>query len=229
MKKNYQEACEKMIISQLMPVGIRSESVLQAMRTIPREAFLPQEFQLIAYAAKEIPLNKDRSIAEPIVIGKLMQACELDGSQNVLIIGDASGYVGVLLSENARHVTMVDKAIHIETVQKNLEICAKAQNKSFDNIAVLACENLLEYQPEDVFDVIIIHGAIRQMPEFLLKSLSPQGFLLSFIKKSYICEFTKAYYAIVPHATEPLLQKEILGECSLTQNADFNPKPTFKF
>jgi protein-L-isoaspartate(D-aspartate) O-methyltransferase len=226
---DYQKACEKMVTSQLMPVGIRNESVLQVMRDVPRQDFLPQEFKIIAYAAKEIPLSKDRSLSEPIVVGKLLQACVLNHTQKILLVGDASGYLAVLAAENAAHITVLDKKEHLEKAEANILSYFKSKKLDCHKISFVSCENFLDYQETQTYDIVIIHGAIRQIPENFTNLLSENGALFVFLKKNHICEFTKVHKAIQMDSGKEVLQKELICECSVLQNNDFNPKPTFKF
>ena len=217
---DFTEACEKMITSQLMPVGVRNELVLQYMRDLPREHFVPQEFKLISYSAKEIPVSKERCMLEPIVAGKIFQAADLNGTKNVLIIGDATGYFASLLSFMAGRVTVLEKNIYIPDIQKNIE-----QSDSLKNIKVIATDDITTGHSENApYDMIFIHGTVKTVPDEILSQLSPNGFLIAFIKRGYICDATKYYFDDSQN-----IQSERIFECSVLALPEFNPKAIFEF
>lgn len=217
---DFTQACEKMITSQLMPVGVRNELVLQYMRDLPREDFVPQEFKLISYSAKEIPVSKERCMLEPIVAGKIFQAASLSITKNILVIGDATGYFAALLSFMAVQVTVLEKNIYVPEIKKNIE-----KNDSLKNINVIATDDITKGHNENApYDMIFIHGTVKTVPDYILSQLSPNGFLIAFIRRGYICDATKYYFDESQN-----IQSERIFECSVLALPEFNPKTVFEF
>jgi protein-L-isoaspartate(D-aspartate) O-methyltransferase len=78
--------------------GIRSPRVLDALRSVPREAFLPESLREFAYDDAPLPIAEGQTISQPYIVALMTEALELEGGEEVLEIGTGSGYAAAVLS-----------------------------------------------------------------------------------------------------------------------------------
>jgi protein-L-isoaspartate(D-aspartate) O-methyltransferase len=88
---------------------IKDQRVLAAIARIPRECFLPQESQHLAYENRPLPIGLSQTISQPFIIALMTQALELTGKEKVLEVGTGSGYQTAILAELARLVITVER------------------------------------------------------------------------------------------------------------------------
>src|SRR5436190_621265 len=97
MQQNFEQARESMIESQVRPNKVTQADLIEAMRRVPREKFLPAYLQSRAYVDEDINLGNERYLLEPMIIARLLQAANIQKTDNVLDIGCATGYSAALL------------------------------------------------------------------------------------------------------------------------------------
>jgi protein-L-isoaspartate(D-aspartate) O-methyltransferase len=101
-------AREQMIEQQVRAWDVLDERVLDAMRRIPRELFVPLAQRYYAYADAEVPLARDQHMLRPSVVGRLLQALLPRGGEQVLEVGAGSGFVTACLRVMATHVCSLE-------------------------------------------------------------------------------------------------------------------------
>src|SRR5436190_1673085 len=87
----------EMVERQIAARGVRSPIVLDAMRQVPREAFLPQFIREFAYEDSPLPIDAEQTISQPYIVAFMVEALELQGGEKVLEIGAGSGYAAAVL------------------------------------------------------------------------------------------------------------------------------------
>src|SRR3954468_3476488 len=101
-------AREQMIEQQVRAWDVLDERVLGIFRKIPREHFVPESQRYKAYMDLEIPLPKSQHMLRPSVVGRLLQALELTGTERVLEIGAGSGFITACLAAVSAHVESIE-------------------------------------------------------------------------------------------------------------------------
>ncbi len=101
-------AREQMVEQQVRAVDVLDERVLTTLRKVPRELFAPDNVKYLAFADTEIPLLHGQHMLRPSLVGKILQALELKGTERVLEIGTGSGFVTACLAVNAASVRSVE-------------------------------------------------------------------------------------------------------------------------
>src|SRR3954468_733302 len=95
---NPSSARERMVEAQIARRGIRDRHVLQAMRRVPREAFVEPGFDEFAYEDSPLPIGEDQTISQPYIVAAMIEAAEVKPGERVLEVGAGSGYSAAVLS-----------------------------------------------------------------------------------------------------------------------------------
>lgn len=99
-----------MIDSQLRTSGVNEPWVLAAMASVPREDFVPAAMRSAAYIDRAIPLENGRSLAAPLVQGKMLAEAAPKPADKALLVGDGAGYLAALLRPLVGTLDAVDPA-----------------------------------------------------------------------------------------------------------------------
>src|SRR6056297_1354543 len=94
-----------MVARQIERRGVRDERVLEAMREVPREAFVPKELAEFAYDDTPLPIAAGQTISQPYVVGWMLDAAGVKPGERVLDVGTGSGYAAAVLSRIADTVS----------------------------------------------------------------------------------------------------------------------------
>jgi protein-L-isoaspartate(D-aspartate) O-methyltransferase len=164
---------ERMIADQLQGRGIRSVTVLDAMRRIPREQFVPDVCAGEAYADSALAIDCGQTISQPYMVARMTELLELRAHSRVLEIGTGSGYQTAILATLAGHVYTI-------------EWHADLMNRAAARLAALGLTNVTyrcgdgsmgwpEYAP---FEAIIVTAGAPEIPPALVGQLAPSGCLV---------------------------------------------------
>ena len=96
----------RMVERQLRARDIHDERVLEAMASVPRELFVPEELRDRAYDDSALPLPEGQTISQPYMVARIAEALELHGREHVLDVGTGSGYQAAVLAELAAEVAL---------------------------------------------------------------------------------------------------------------------------
>ncbi len=171
-----------MVDGQLRTTDVTDRAVLDAMLAVPREEFVPSARAALAYIDEDImvaPASAEsgaRYLMEPSPFGKLLQLAEIGPGDFVLDIGCATGYSSAVLSLIASSVVALecDEQLAADATDKLSEL-------GYDNVAVVTGDLKTGCPDEAPFDVIVIGGAVDEVPEELLGQLRDGGRLVAVI------------------------------------------------
>jgi len=153
--------------------GVRDELVLDAMRRVPRERFLPTNLREFAYEDSPLPIAGDQTISQPYIVAIMAEALMLKGGEKVLEIGAGSGYAAAVLSEIAANVYTVERLGPLAA-----KAAALLAELGYDNVHVLhgdGTKGWLEHAP---YDAIVVAAGGPQVPESLKEQLKVGGRLV---------------------------------------------------
>ncbi|HEY1891578.1 MAG TPA: protein-L-isoaspartate O-methyltransferase [Steroidobacteraceae bacterium] len=102
------QAREQMIEQQVRAWDVLDARVLEILRQVPREAFVPSQHRFLAFADVEIPLPCGQHMLRPSVVGRLLQALALSGGERVLEVGTGSGFVTACLRAGGASVRSLE-------------------------------------------------------------------------------------------------------------------------
>ncbi len=168
----------KMVENQLRANKVTDEAVLEAMGRLPRERFVPERYVGLAYVDEDLPLDGGRHMMEPMVLARLAQALEIESDQIVLDVGCGLGYSTALLASLSGTVV---------ATEENADLAAKANETlnelGVDNAVVVEAQLPAGYAKQAPYDAILLNGAVPEVPQGLVKQLSPKGRMALVIKR----------------------------------------------
>ena len=154
-----------MVASQLRTDGVADVALLEAMRRIPRETFVPVEHRAAAYSDRSVPLADGRALNPPVTTARLIDAAKIDASSRVLIVGAASGYALAVVAGIAGSVVGVESDGHLADL-------ARAAVPTATVVLGSLAEGAPEHGP---YDAIVVDGAVEAVPDGLIAQLAPAG------------------------------------------------------
>lgn len=176
---NFEQARHNMIVQQIQPCNVRDDNVLDLLRRVPREDFVPAAFKEHAFTDMNIPLDNGQSMMSPILEAQMLQALQVKDKEKVLEIGTGTGYVTALLASQSRHVVTVDLD---EQVQKAAAEKLAAHN--IKNVSYEVGDAALGWEKQKPYDVIAITGSMPILPEVFQRNLSVGGRLFAVVGDS---------------------------------------------
>jgi protein-L-isoaspartate(D-aspartate) O-methyltransferase len=166
----FAKARRNMVDSQILPNRVTDERVIAAFEELPRELFLPTSRAGLAYADESILIDDDRYLMQPMVLARLLEILDLRSTDVALCIGSATGFAVAALAN------LVDTVVAVEN---NDDMRQKAERTlgelGIDNIAIVDGELQEGHPSQAPFDVILIDGAVNEVPSKLAVQLSDGG------------------------------------------------------
>lgn len=173
---DFAAARRNMVDCQILPNRVDDQRVIDAMLAIPREKFVSDGLAGIAYVDEALPIGDGRCVMEPMVIGRLLQAAELNAGDLALSIGCGTGYAVAVLAKIVETVVAVepDKGL----AQKAGDILS---GLGLDNVAVVDGDLKAGKAEQGPYDVIFFDGAVDRVPEAITDQLAEGGRLVAVV------------------------------------------------
>lgn len=167
------QARSRMVERQIAQSGVEDERLLEAMRTVPREAFLPAHLREFAYEDTPLPIEEGQTISQPRVVASMIEAAEIGPGDRVLEIGAGSGYASAVISRIALQVYAIER---IEALANSA--IERLQVLGYDNIEIIAGDGTNGWPERAPFDAIIVSAGGPQIPQALREQLAVGGRLI---------------------------------------------------
>ena len=151
-------------------IPVKNESVLKAMRTVPRHAFVPADLRSRAYIDSPLPIGNGQTISQPYIVAYMTELLQLDPADKVLEIGTGSGYQAAVLAQLTPNVYTIEI----------ISPLAKTANKSlieqgYEQVNMKQGDGYFGWEEHAPFDVIIVTAAAGHIPPPLWQQLKPGG------------------------------------------------------
>ena len=161
------------LVRTLIAQGIRDERVLDAVRAIRREAFVPPASRRRAYEDAPLPIPHGQVTTQPSLSARMIEGLALSGEERVLEIGTGHGFQTALLATLARDVWSVERWKDLaDTARANL------RRRGLNNVSVVVGDGTLGLPGEAPFDAILVSAAFPRVPGPLAAQLVTGGRLV---------------------------------------------------
>ncbi len=176
---NSDERRKAMIRDQILARGVRDESVLNAMRAIPRERFVAAEYAREAYTDRPLPIGHGQTISQPYIVAFMTELLGIEKSNNVLEIGSGTGYQTAVLASLAAKVHSIER----------LEILSRRASENLNrlglsNVSFAVGDGTLGSPEHAPFDRIMVTAGAPQVPASLSDQLAEGGIMVLPVGKS---------------------------------------------
>jgi protein-L-isoaspartate(D-aspartate) O-methyltransferase len=173
----FSTARQKMVDGQVRTSDVTDSRIIDAMLAVPREAFVPEHRRALAYLDLDLDVSEagsvKRFLIKPVVTAKMVQAAEIAETDNVLVVGCATGYAAAVLAQLGCRVT---------ATESDPALAAKAQEilagLGLSNVTVRTAAAAEGDATNAPFDVIVLNGATEITPERLYRQLKEGGRLV---------------------------------------------------
>jgi protein-L-isoaspartate(D-aspartate) O-methyltransferase len=173
----FSTARQNMVDGQVRPSDITDSRIIDAMFAVPREAFVPQQRRALAYLDLDLDVSEGdsakRFLIKPVVTAKMLQAAEIAETDNVLVVGCATGYAAAVVAKLGCRVT---------ATESDSTLAAKANEVlaglGLSNVTVRAADAAAGDATGAPFDVIVLNGATEIIPDRLYRQLKEGGRLV---------------------------------------------------
>jgi aldehyde:ferredoxin oxidoreductase len=171
--RDFREERERMVETQISPRGIRDPWVLHAMRTVPRERFVPASLEDAAYDDGPLPIGEGQTISQPYVVALMTEAVEPRPGDRALEIGTGSGYAAAVLATIVSEVYTIERIAPLaDGARRHLEAIG------YRNVHVLHGDGTLGWPEHAPYDAIIVTAGGPFVPAPLLDQLAIGGRLI---------------------------------------------------
>lgn len=216
---NIEQARFNMIEQQIRPWDVLDQRVLDTLRFVKRENFVPVELSDQAFSDVMLPLSHGQFMMSPVVEGRMLQALAVQKDERVLEIGTGSGFIAACLTHMGGHVTSVDIFDDLsEQAQGTLE------KQGFSSVLLETGDASEGWNDGHHYDVIAITGALPSVPEAYKQSLNIGGRLFVIVGAA-----PSMQVLLITRLTEISWRAESLFETVLPYLKHKKLKPHFEF
>jgi protein-L-isoaspartate(D-aspartate) O-methyltransferase len=167
------DARETMVREQIAGRGIRDPRVIEAMRQVPRHAFIPDAERARAYDDSPVPIGHGQTISQPYIVALMTELVRPHAGDRVLEIGSGEGYLSAVLARLVRHVYTIE-------LEETLACRAVAawRESQVENITVRTGDGYGGWPEHAPFDIVVVTAAPEHVPQPLIDQLQPGGRLI---------------------------------------------------
>jgi protein-L-isoaspartate(D-aspartate) O-methyltransferase len=173
MAMNFEQARQNMVENQVRPWEVLDARVLEVLGRVRREDFVAAEHRQLAFADVCLPLGHGEVMMKPVLEGRLLQALALTPGDRVLEVGTGSGFFTACLAGLGGEIVSVE--IHADFTDSAAQRLTAA---GVANVTLETGDAVLSWAPKGQFDVVVLTGAVAQLPERMLGWLKPNGRIL---------------------------------------------------
>ena len=169
-KAIYEDKRARMVQTQVIERGVEDKAVLDAMRTVPRHKFVPEDLVELAYNDTPLPIACGQTISQPYIVAVMSELLNVEKGDKVLEVGTGSGYQAAILSQ-------MEVEVHTIEIFEELGISARKRlaNLGYSTVEVQVADGYYGCPEEAPFDAIIVTCAASHIPPPLIEQLKEGG------------------------------------------------------
>lgn len=219
MESTYDLARANMIEQQIRPWDVLDQHVLDVISVTPRELFVPEGMEHLAFADLRLPLEHDQCMMTPKVEARILQSLELQKTDSVLEIGTGSGYLSACLATMCTHVDSVELHGHLSSQARQ-----RLEKLAIDNVELQIADVMSDWQSDKTYDAIVITGSLPAYTDIFENMLNDSGRLFIILGQAPAMEAT-----IFKRNTDGEMESEVLFETSIQALIGSEQKEEFVF
>jgi protein-L-isoaspartate(D-aspartate) O-methyltransferase len=219
MAMNFEQARLNMVENQVRPWEVLDARVLDVISRVHREDFVDAAHRQLAFADLCLPLGHGEVMMKPVVEGRVLQALALQPTDQVLEIGTGSGFLTACMATLSAQVTSLD--IHADFIAAATKRLLPA---GIANATLINGEAVNAWQPQGLFDALVVTGAVAEIPARWLSWLKPGGRALIVHGQSPVQHAT-----LLTHEGAGRYREETLFETDLPYLTHAEPSQRFVF
>tara|TARA_B100000524_G_scaffold27530_1_gene13654 strand:+ start:153 stop:764 length:612 start_codon:yes stop_codon:yes gene_type:complete len=177
-----------MVKNQILPNNVKNKALIESFSTIQKEIFVPEDQYDLVYTDSEIKISKNRNLMKTFVIAKMLDRCNFNIDDKVLIIGCLTGYSIAILSK------MVNYVVGIDNEKEIIDMASKNINKlNILNCSIFYKKDLSQGLSRNApYDKIFIEGSVKSVPAPIIKQLKDDGEIFVTLKnQNYVGDFVR--------------------------------------
>src|SRR3954467_3215174 len=163
----------RMVDVQISRRGVRDRSVLDAMRRVPREAFVQPGFEEFAYEDGPLPIAEGQTISQPYIVALMIEAAEVKPGTSVLEVGAGSGYAAAVMSQIADRVYAIERHPSLGEAARQ-----RFEKLGYDNIELRVGDGTRGWPEAAPLDAILVSAGGPEVPQALKEQLALGGRLV---------------------------------------------------
>ena len=186
--KFFQTARLNMVRNQILPNNVKNKALIESFSSIQKEIFVPEDQHDLTYTDSEIKISKGRNLMKTFIIAKMLDRCNFNTDDKVLIIGCLTGYTIAILSK------MVNYVFGIDNEKEAIDIaCKNINNLNILNCSIFFLKDLSQGLNRNApYDKIFIEGTVNSIPTPLIKQLKDDGEIFVTLKnEEYVGDFIR--------------------------------------
>jgi protein-L-isoaspartate(D-aspartate) O-methyltransferase len=201
-EKRFVSMRKSMVDKQIKRRGVKNESVLDAMLSVPRHLFVPEKSMYRAYNDSPLPIGYGQTISQPYIVAYMTEILNLDRDSVVLEVGTGSGYQAAILS------VLVKKVYTIEIIPELAESASeRLQRLEYNNITVKTADGYYGWPERAPFDAIIVTAAAGHVPPPLIEQLKNGGRMIIPVGGAFM---TQSLVLVIKDETENITTQNIM-------------------
>jgi len=211
-----------MVKGQLLPGGITNPSIIESFSNLPREMFVLEKMQEIAYLDESIPLGQRRHLIAPLAHALLLQKVSPRPDDIVLDIGSASGYSSAIISP------LVTTIIALEHNKRQMDKASRLWEKlELCNIAMIEdCDLSNGHADRAPYSLIMINGSVTHVPDVILEQLAHEGRLACFMRER---KASAGHAVLFYKGRNSTVSSKKLFDAAVPYLGDFSQDDAFRF
>ncbi len=170
---DYTKERERMVRDQIERRGIRTPSVLEAMRAVPRHLFVLPDQQNFAYSDGAMRIGHGQTISQPYIVALMTDLLNLKGDERVLEIGTGSGYQAAILAHIAKEVHSIERHMPLSD-----NAAMVLEEIGIENVHLHVGDGTLGLPDQAPFQGIMVTAAAPKVPQAMLDQLDDGGRLV---------------------------------------------------
>jgi protein-L-isoaspartate(D-aspartate) O-methyltransferase len=177
---NTRQQREFMVARQIAARGIRDPALLEAMRRVPRHAFVAEWLRRDAYEDSPLPIEAGQTISQPYIVALMLESARLRPTDRMLEVGAGSGYASAVASRLVAHVDAVERIPRLVELARE-----RLARLGFDNVDVHVGDGSEGWPAGAPYDAIVVAAAGPHIPQALREQLAVGGHLVLPVASRY--------------------------------------------